>query len=285
MIRTFQRAILSAAVLAVVAIVVLLLAPSARADASRLLVSSSAAGPFLDQLPEPLFAGEGPLVPGDRVRSTFWVRNGSPEPARVGLAVVNRGVGNEFEDALAVAVDVGGDHRQTGLAELPANGCLLLTTGPVLEPDAVQAVHVDLVVADLEQQVGMLQSASLDFVATLGGALGPAGQVEVCGRQEGIATPPGGDQQADPTTPDSQQPLDQCSHDVVVTLARTPTCVPTVVDAGSTAALGAAGTPGAERLGLVLGLSGAVLLFWAQRRRRRPHAPATADLPGVAGPE
>lgn len=256
---TLRRVLAWSAVVAVLTTLLVMLASTSHAEPKQLLVGNSPTGPFNGNLSRPLFHGEGPYVPRDRVTSTFWVKNNSHQVARATLAVVNRGGSNAFEEALSFDVDIDGVHSTASLPAPDRDGCRLITTGPDIEPGAVQAVDVTLLVADLEQQVGMKQAASVDFVVTLS-QLGNNGQVKVCGDQA----------EADP--PDvkgAQTDSGQCTDDVVVTVVGTPTCVPTVVDAGRAAPSGGpvrdAGVVGLAA-GVLLG-TGVLLLTWGSRRR------------------
>jgi hypothetical protein len=246
------------AVLVALAMLVLVLSAPSQADPKKLLVANSATGPFKDNLATPLFKNEGPFVPLDDVTSSFWVKNNSPQPARLTVAVVNRGTTNEFEQALTFDVNIQGTQSTSTVPDPGSPGCHLVTTGPNIGPGSVQKVDVGLAVADLQEQIGMNQAASLDFVVTLS-QVGPKGQIQVCGQQ---AT-------AQPVEVKGEQATaGQCAKNVVVTVAGKPTCVPTAVDAGLS--YDEPRDP-AEVAGLALLLTGggAAMMWWGNRRRRR----------------
>lgn len=249
------------AALTALAMLVLVLSAPSQADPKKLLVANSAAGPFQNNLAHPLFQGSGPFVPLDQVSSAFYVKNNSSQPARVTVQVVNRGATNDFEQALTFDVNIRGTQSSGSAPETGSPGCHLVTTGPNIAPGAVQKVDVGLAVADLQQQIGMNQAASLDFVATLS-QVGPKGQIQVCGEQ---AT-------AQPVEVKGEQATaGECAKNVVVTAAGKPTCVPTAVDAGLS--YDEPRSP-AEVAGLALLLmgGGATLMWWGNRRRRREAA-------------
>ena len=246
------------AALTALAMLVLVLDAPSQADPKKLLVSSSATGPFRNNLAHPLFEGSGPFVPLDQVSNTFYVENNSSQPARVTVRVVNRGTTNDFERALTFDVNIRGTRTSGSVPETGSTGCHLVTTGPNIAPGGVQKVDVGLAVADLQQQIGMDQAASLDFVVTLS-QVGPKGQIQVCGAQ---AT-------AQPVEVKGEQATaGECAKNVVVTVAGQPTCVPTAVDAGLS--YDEPRSP-AEVAGLAILLmgGGATLMWWGNRRRRR----------------
>lgn len=248
------------AVLATVTALVLALGSPAQAEPKKLLVSDSAAGPFNSQLGRPLFEGDGPFVPLDQSSTTFYVKNNSRQVARATVTVVNRGPTNEFEKALTLGLGIRGVAATGGVPAVGSPGCTLTVTGPSIQPGAVQAVDVSLAVTDLQQQVGTDQAASLDFVVRLT-QTGRNGQVEVCGEQAG-AQPEG---QAQPAATGSTD----CRRDVVVTATGRPTCVPTVVDAGTTYGGGDPRQPASvATIAVLLTAAGAGLLLVAGRRRR-----------------
>lgn len=260
-------------VLALAAAVVVSGAPGSRADEPRLLVATTAQGPFRAQLSAPLFEDVGLLSPRDVASAGFWVRNGSQEAVRTTVAVVRRGPDSDLARALTFDVDVSGT-RSSGSVPSPEDPqCQLVTTGPSLRPDEVQQVAVDLEVADLPAQVATAQAAAFDVVVTLT-PVGGNGEVEVCGEQAQAhpETEVAGEQatgeQAPPGAPAS------CGRDVVVTTVGRPTCVPVAVAAGSApgeAAYGAARpATGVAGTAVLLVAAGAVLLLWSTRRRH-PH--------------
>lgn len=249
------------AALTVLAMLVLVLSAPSQAEPKKLLVANSATGPFQNNLAHPLFDGMGPFVPLDQVSNAFYVKNNSSQPARVTVQVVNRGATNDFEQALTFNVNIRGTQSSGSAPETGSSGCHLVTTGPNIAPGAVQKVDVGLAVADLQQQIGMDQAASLDFVVTLS-QVGPKGQIQVCGEQ---ATAQPIEVKGEQATAGQQG---QCAKNVVVTVAGKPTCVPTVVDAGLS--YDEPRSP-AEVAGLALLLmgGGATLMWWGNRRRRR----------------
>lgn len=266
-----RRTTVAAVVALLVAVAVVLLGSPSQADQQRLLVSTSADGPFRPTLASSLFAGSGRLVPLERTDTTFFVKNGSDVLVRPTVAVVDRGAGSTFRDALTVAVDLDGTTSTGGVPSPENPGCDLVATGPSLAPGEVQLVDVSLTVGDLTDQVGMGQAASLDVVVTLT-QVGPRGLVDVCGEQavadpevqgeQGSAGGSDGSVTAGPGGPD-------CDRDVVVTVAGSPTCVPTEVDAGAT--YGGGEPRGAGEIALLAGLlvaTGAGMVVWAARRRR-----------------
>ena len=246
------------AALTALAMLVLVLGAPSQADPKKLLVSNAAIGPFQNNLAHPLFEGSGPFVPLDQVSNAFYVKNNSSQPARVTVQVVNRGATNDFERALTFDVNILGTQSSSSTPETGSPGCHLVTTGPNIAPGGVQKVDVGLAVADLQQQIGMDQAASLDFVVTLS-QVGPKGQIQVCGAQ---AT-------AQPVEVKGEQAtVGECAKNVVVTVAGQPTCVPTAVDAGLS--YDEPRSP-AEVAGLALLLmgGGAALMWWGNHRRRR----------------
>lgn len=260
------------ALLGLIATLIITMASPSSADPKKLLVSSSANGPFQSNLATPLFKDSAKFVPLDEATSTFWVKNNSKQTARTTVSVVNRGTTNDFEKALTFDVDIQGT-TSSGTVPAPGSpGCSLVTTGPSIAPGKVQRVDVSLAVADLQQQIGMDQAASLDFVVTLT-QTGKNGQVEVCGEQA-VAQPEVKGEQAtsDGNGNGSTGNGEQC-RDVVVTVAGPPTCVPTAVDAGATYGGGEPRDPREIAvLSVVLVATGAGVLAWAGRRRRRVEA-------------
>lgn len=256
------------AALIALAMLVLVLGSPSQADPKKLLVANSASGPYQSNLAHPLFDGKGPFVPLDESTSSFWVKNNTKQIARLTVAVVNRGGTNEFEQALSFNVDIQGT-QSSGMVTDPSNpSCQLVTTGPNIGPGATQKVDVGLAVADLQQQVGQSQAASLDFVVTLS-QVGPKGQVQVCGAQ---ATAQPIEVKGEQATAGAGQ-QGQCAKNIVVTVAGKPTCVPTAVDAG--VSYDEPRSP-AEVAGLALLLlgGGAGLVVWGNRRRRDESAGA-----------
>ncbi len=258
-------------VLALAAALLALLGAPSQAESKKLLVSSSATGPFRDHLATPLFDGDAPFVPRDRASSTFYVKNNSEQTARATLSVVDRDGTNEFEDALSFEVDIDGTAAAGTLdtvPELGGDGCSVLATGPSIAPGAVQPVGVSLSVADLDGRSGTGQAATLDVVVTLT-QTGDDGQVEVCGEQATAEPEVKGEQGT--STPGGAA---QCRRHVVVTVAGAPTCVPTAVAAGRGGPLSEGdGDPRSPLtvLGTVLLLVGlgVGLALGASRRRRR----------------
>ena len=182
-----RRMTLSAfAALAALAMLILLVSAPSQADPKKLLVASAANGPFRDNLNTPLFQGTGPFVPRDASTSSFWVKNNSSQTARLTVQVVNRGSTNDFEQGLSFNVNVQGTQSSGSVPDPRNPGCTLTTTGPNIAPGAAQKVDVGLAVADLQQQVGQDQAASLDFVVTLS-QVGPKGQVSVCGPRQRLS--------------------------------------------------------------------------------------------------
>jgi hypothetical protein len=249
------------AVLTTLAMLVLVLSAPSQADPKKLLVANSATGPFKNNLATPLFQGSGPFVPLDQVSNAFYVKNNSSQPARVTVQVVNRDSTNEFEQALSFNINIVGTQSSSSVPDPGNKGCSLVTTGPNIAPGGVQKVDVGLAVADLQQQIGMDQAASLDFVVTLT-QVGPKGQIQVCGAQ---AT-------AQPVEVKGEQATaGECAKNVVVTAAGKPTCVPTAVDAGLS--YDEPRSPAeVAGLGILLMGGGATLMWWGNRRRRREAA-------------
>lgn len=226
------------------------LAGPAQAREAGLQVSRSATGPFADQLPSPLLADLGRVVPLDRASGTFWVKNSSPRVARTTVAVVNRGAANVLTGALTVTVDVDGT---VSTGTLPPDGrpCELVATGPHLRPGAVQPVEVSLAVGDLTGQQGVRERFALDVDVTLS-HLGGAGEVAVCGEQASAGPPPA-----------------DCEGTAVVTVAGPPRCVPTVVDAGLHDGLGVPREPAVVAgTGVTVLVVGALLVLAVRRRWR-----------------
>lgn len=221
-----RRVLTWGAVLVALTALLVMSASASHAEPKKLLVSSSASGPFQDNLATPLFDGVGRLVPRDQVAATFWVRNNSKQSARTTLTVVNRGGTSDFEKALSFQVDTDGTRSDGSVPDLGDDACTLVTTGPTIEPGETQAVRVDLQVADLPRQVGMRRTASLDVVVTLT-QVGRQGQVDVCGAQAEAESP-----EVNGAQSDQHSGVGSCTDDVVVTLTGEPTCVPTAVDAG-----------------------------------------------------
>lgn len=279
MIGSYHRAIATAAVLALTAVLLIFAGPSARAGSAEgeLLVGNGPHGPFLDQLETPLFSGEGPFVPGDETTSTFWVKNAGSQPAHVTVALLDREAANDFEAALSFSMKVGGasgDRNDRSGDDCAPVASARVMPGRAVPPDKTRPVHVTMTVADLEGQDGMGELASADLRVTL---TQKTEDVEVCGEQ---ATDPDPDTSADPDTGgtaggEGTGVVDvagvECSRDVVVTTVGTPTCVPTVVDAGTTSRIVGGGVAREIGLdGLALGLLGGCLLVLAKRRRRAP---------------
>ena len=262
-------------VVVAVALLVGLLSPPSQAEPKQLLVSDAANGPFRDNLATPLFDDDGPFVPQDEVSSTFYLKNNSQQAARSTLAIVNRGGTSEFEDALTFDVDIDGTTTTSTVPAPGSPGCSLVVTGPSIAPGGVQGIDLSLAVADLREQVGMGQAASLDFVVTLSEVF-PRGQVKVCGEQataqpevEGARAT--GNDEGNGTGNGSGGDGGDCERDVVVTVAGPPTCVPTAVDAGGTAPFGGGEPRGPQvvtGLTLVVAGAGAGMVGWLSRRRR-----------------
>jgi hypothetical protein len=204
----------------------LLVSSPAEAGDSGVQVSMSPTGPFRDQLHRQLFAGTGKLVPGDRVTRTFYVRNDSDVVARTTVAVSGSGKGSELADSLAVSVDLG-DVSSSGSLGTDDPGCTLTTTGTNLAPGAVQAVAVALELDDVTGTRAAAQGASLDLLVTLT-QVGESGVIETCGEQATADPVPADDAPGGGTAPEE----DRCEQGAVVTVTGTPSCVPTVVDAG-----------------------------------------------------
>ncbi|HYH35149.1 MAG TPA: hypothetical protein VD814_08380 [Nocardioides sp.] len=246
---TLRRGLTSALVL--VAIPLVLAAP-AHADPGRVLVSRSADGPFLEHLPQPLFAEDGPFVPRDVATRTLYVKNASPGVARTTLAVVDRGSRSVFESALTFDVRIGDSRSRASLTPTGERACELVTTGPEIPPGGVQAVDIGLEVADLTGTSGMGEQVTLDLVLTLS-EVSSGGRVDVCGDQS-------------PT-----QPAADCRRAAVVSVSGGPTCVPEVVDAGrheGAEAIPRSALGGA--VGALLGTGLALVLWGGRRRRPRP---------------
>ena len=259
---SIRRITLSAlAVLAALAMLILVVSSPSQADPKKLLVSNSSNGPFQNNLATPLFQGSGPFVPLDQASNAFYVKNNSPQPARVTVQVVNRDDTNDFEKALTFNINIQGTQSSSSVPDPGNKGCSLVTTGPNIAPGGVQKVDVGVAVADLQQQIGMDQAASLDFVVTLS-QVGPKGQIQVCGAQ---AT-------AQPVEVKGEQATaGECAKNVVVTVAGRPTCVPTSVDAGLS--YDEQRSPAeVAGLGILLIGGGATLMWWGNRRRRREAA-------------
>lgn len=276
--RSYRHAFAASGVLAMVAVLIVVVGSPARAasERPRLLVGSSAGGPFLDQLPTALFTGAEPVVPGQGVGDTFWVKNASGAPARISVSLPDTEPSNELEAALAYDVKVGGAQLPTRLARSGRDACHTVAARRVIDPGAVQAVTVT---AHLPRKAGpatMNQSASTDLRVTLTET--PGGDIEICGDEA----------EDDPTQPTSAQTgggqtggghsggpaadgTVDCGQDVVITTTGTPTCVPTAVDAGVGGGhddgFGGAGTWDTRPAAVVAGLLGGLLLLWAKRRR------------------
>lgn len=247
---------------AVTTLVIVLLGSPSGAEPKKLQISSAAEGPFRDNLVTPLWQGEGPLVPRDEVDASFFVKNNSGQSARATLAVVNRGRTNAFEQALTFEIDIDGTRATSTVPTTGSPGCTLITTGPTIAPGGVQGIDVSLAVADLAEQVGTARAASLDFVVTLS-QVGPRGRTEICGEQAAAQPEVKGEQQ---TAGGGRDP--DCERDVVVTLSGSPTCVPTVVDAGATYADGDPRSPRtALPLAVLLLATGVGMAVLAARRR------------------
>lgn len=201
----------------------LLFSTPAQAGDSGVQVSTSASGPFRDQLHRQLFAGAGKLIPGERVTRTFYVRNGSDVVARTTLAVSDSSPRNDFSDAIDVSVDLG-EVSSSGRLQSDDPSCTLTTTGPNLAPGAVQPVEVTLDFRDVPGTRAAAQRASVDLLVTLT-QVGKTGVVETCGEQ---ATADPVDDEDDGKVDD----VDTCAQGAVVTVTGNQSCVPTAVDAG-----------------------------------------------------
>jgi len=244
----------------------IVVSPPSQAESKQLLVSNTPAGPFSDNLATPLFADTGPWVPNDRASRTFYVKNNSQDVARTTVAVVNRSGPGDFVDALTFDVDLEGTTTTGALPAAGSEDCGLVATGPNIGPGELQAVDISMAVADLEGQQGMNHAASLDFVVTLTQS-GPDGQIDVCGAQAEAEPEVRGVQ-------DHDEDADQCQRDVVVTAVGDPTCVPTVVAAGTSSDGTEPREPAvvAGWAGVLLAIGGS-LVIWASRRRRDEPAP------------
>jgi hypothetical protein len=161
----------------------LLLSSPTQADPKKLLVSSTgAAGSWANHLTRPLFEGHGPFVPRDQVPDRFYLKNNSNQPARATLAVVDRGSRNNFEELLSFTVNVGGVESDVPVFVDSKKKCKSYVTGESIPPGGVQPVDVTLRFVDATGQIGMDQTASVDFVLTLS-QVGPQGKVDICGAQ------------------------------------------------------------------------------------------------------
>lgn len=280
---TMRRMTLGAFVaLSMTAVMIILLGSPSQAEPKKLLVSNYANGPFRDNLATPLFDDDGKFVPLDATSNTFYVKNNSKQTARATVQVVDRGTTNDFESALTFDIDIDGTSTG-GTVPLPDSpGCSLVITGPSIKPGAVQAIDVSLAVADLTEQIGMDQAASLDFVVTLT-QTGKNGQVEVCGEQAGAepevkgaqGNANGGDgnsgTDADPddADPDDGDEAADCERDVVVSVTGDPTCVPTAVDAGASYGAGDPRSGGIiAMLAALVASTGVAMVLLSGRRRR-----------------
>ncbi len=202
----------------------LLVSAPAEAGDAGVQVSTSPTGPFRDQLHRQLFAGTGKLVPGDQATRTFYVRNDSDVVARTTVAVSGSGQQNELADSIDVSVDLS-DVSSSGPLETDDPSCTLTATGPNLAPGEVQAVEVALEFDDVTGTRAAAQRASLDLLVTLT-QVGETGVIETCGEQATADPVPNDDD------PGSDSDDDRCDQGAVVTVTGTPSCVPTVVDAG-----------------------------------------------------
>ncbi|QZY29831.1 signal peptidase I [Nocardioides coralli] len=272
--RSYQGAFAASGVLAVAAVLIVIVGPPARAAASespRLLVGSSAGGPFLDQLPSALFADAELVGPGDEVGDTFWVMNNALTDARVTVSVLEDEPDNELEAATSYELAVGGARTPDGPTDREADPCHTVATGPLLAPGEVLPVTVTARVGDLTGRSGMGQRASMDLRVSLTQA---TDVIEICG-EEATEDPQPKSGQTGTDAPAVDAPVD-CSRDVVVTTAGAPTCVPTVVAAGvnaGDAAVGGVSADDARPAAVAAGVAGGLLLLWARRRRHRSHRP------------
>lgn len=91
-------------------------------------------------------------MPLDEATSTFYVKNSSQQVARTTLAVVNSDNTKTFESALTFAVHIDGITSNSTMPAPGTRGCSLITTGPSIEPGAVQTVDLALAVADLQDK-------------------------------------------------------------------------------------------------------------------------------------
>lgn len=177
------------AVLATLAPVLLLSSPS-QAEPQKLQVGRSATGPWSDHLATALFEGGGAMVPADSVTDTFYVRNGSQQPARATLSVLDRPARNDLERHLTVSTELGGGTSRVPLTGGLGPACKAQVSGPSIPAGGVQEVGVTLRFDDVTGQVAMDQQADVGLVVTLS-QVGPTGRTDICGAEEG-ADPPAG---------------------------------------------------------------------------------------------
>ncbi|MGN6131057.1 MAG: hypothetical protein ACTHOK_12025 [Nocardioidaceae bacterium] len=194
-----------ATVLAVVTAMLLTGSPT-QADPKKLLVSNDGVT-WGDNLTKPLFGELGPLVPQDKVKSSFFLKNNSHQPARATLAVVDRGPANDFTQALTFDYDVAGTTTPIPVAVDQKPKCKTYVTGPSIEPGKTQQVKVGVNFADVAGQTATGQTSTVDFVLTLS-QVGPNGRVDICGEQA------------------PAQPYQECKNPAlqVVTVVGKPTC-------------------------------------------------------------
>ncbi len=135
-----------------------------------------------DHLGRPLFVSPGLLVPTDRVRGGFELRNDSPAAARASLAVVSRGPVNDLTRSLTVGTDLGGRRSTRSLTLAQQGTCRTLVTGPTIRPGGDQAVEVSLDFPDVPGRTATELRAELAVVIRLS-EVGAAGTVDICGVQ------------------------------------------------------------------------------------------------------
>lgn len=144
--------------IAAAAMLLILPASPASADQDRLQLSHDRSQ-WRSDLAEPLFRA-GAMVPTEVRTSRFFVRNTSPDAARLVVAVVDRSpAGSELSRHLSVTVNT---HKVRRTPD-----CDVVLRGPLVSPGAVRRVDVRLAFDDVTGEAAQDSSARFNLVVAL----------------------------------------------------------------------------------------------------------------------
>lgn len=228
LVRPVKRSIVSRAILAGVASVLLVVAGATPAHA-RGELDVSVDGTFSSANNPPIFTTVTGMVPLESQSATFVVRNSGDEPGYLRVSVSNVSTSTPvLAEALSVQASVTG-YAGAPVALSSASPCRVLTEGFVLRPGRSVTVYSVLAMGDLDGQAGQNGFAAFSFDIGLSdvapGSIAPTSCTPnssvVPGPPDGPSTPP------DPNNPGTANPDGQPGPDPVATPTDRPSATPT----------------------------------------------------------
>ncbi|KQX05304.1 MULTISPECIES: hypothetical protein [unclassified Leifsonia] len=225
-----------------------------------------------------LFAGLGPIVPGQRETARLWVRNDGSSPLVIRVNATDVSVDDgDYGRALSLRATTGTQSTAEPMTFSTTESCFMLLGEQYLQPGASMPITFRLAMADVGGAIAQSSTAAATLTVGLRDATSPWLDDAECDG-DGAHLPVLVDPDPEPTTPPSSDPSPSATPDPTASVEPTPLPAPAGAAGGpfgpSGDSLSSTGTDAltwlSASVALIAGGGLALLLPYRSRRRRNP---------------